>query len=580
MQNFFNNVIKFVGGRRQVLATSVMVGSLFLSACGGGSASSSNDNTSTPSSPSSTPSTPPPVVSRQDAVRFLEQSSFGPTPSEIARVQSMGISAYIDDQLKQPATGYTGFSYAPPKPAANCTRSSTDPTSAASLCARDTYSLFQVRRQFFMNALSGSDQLRQRVAYALSQIMVVSGKVVYKAYGMADYQNILLNDAFGNYRKLLMDVTLSPVMGRYLDMVNNSKATATSSPNENYAREVMQLFSIGVNKLNLDGTLQKDAQGNPIPTYDQNVIKGYAALFTGWTYPPLNGATSTWPNPQNYDGAMVLNADHHDTNAKLILNNVTLPAGQTGDEDLKAGIDAIFNDPNVGPFICKRLIQHLVTSNPSPAYVARVATVFNDNGQGVRGDLSAVIKAILLDPEARGDNVTNASFGYLRDPALFITTLLRNLGGQSDGVYASYQAAAMGEPIFTSPSVFNFFPPDYHIAVNHLEGPEFGILSAPTVVDRANFVYQLVYDGGAPADPSVTGSIGTFINLSGFASEANDANTLVEALNQRMMHGRLSSAAQAIIVNAVNSIDPANLTARVQMAVYLISTSQQYQVVQ
>lgn len=555
-----------LGHMRAFVATSVIASTLVLGSCGGGSNTSSGETNSNP------------VVSRQDAERFLEQSSFGPTQGEIARVQSMGIAAYIDDQLKQPATRYTGFSYAPPKPQADCTRNSTDPTSAASLCARDTYTLFQVRRQFFMNALNGKDQLRQRVAYALSQIMVVSGKVINNAYGMADYQNMLLNDAFGNYRQLLMDVTLSPVMGRYLDMVNNSKPTATTSPNENYAREVLQLFSIGVNQLNIDGTLKTDAHGDPIPTYDQNVIKGYSALFTGWTYPPLPGTTSGWRNPQNYDGKMVLDDSHHDTDAKLILNN-TLPAGQTGDVDLNEGIDAIFKDPNVGPFFCKQLIQHLVTSNPSPAYVARIATVFNDNGQGVRGDLSAVVKAILLDPEARGDTSTDPDFGYLRDPALFITTLMRNLDGKSDGVYLANAASAMGEPIFTPASVFNFFPPDHHINVNHLLGPEFDILSAPSVITRANFVYQMIYGGGVAADTTVTDSIGSFIDLSGLTPNAADANMLVDTLNKQMMHGQLSDAARAIIINAVNSIDSANLTARVQMAVYLIATSQQYQVV-
>jgi uncharacterized protein (DUF1800 family) len=397
---------------------------------------------------------------------------------------------------------------------------------------------------------------------------------------MAAYQDMLLRNAFGNFRDLLNDVTLSPVMGVYLNMVNNVKADPSSgtTPNENYARELLQLFSIGTDMLNIDGSVQTDAQGHPIPAYNEDVIEGYAYLFTGWTFPPRPGAISQWSNPINYEGAMVSFASHHDPGSKLILQGRVLPGGQTPEQDLADGLDAVFNHPNVGPFIGKQLIQHLVTSNPSPQYITRVATVFNNNGQGVRGDMRAVIRAILLDPEARGDTKIDPNYGHLREPVLFMTSILRNLGGQSDGVYLASQARRIQQDLFTPPSVFNYFPPIYVIPGTTSLGPEFGIQDAITSLNRANFVYQLVYGGGAAADATVTGSTGTSLDLSSYQSSAANAETLVELLNQRMMHGTLSPVASATIAQAVNAVPATDSINRVRMAVYLLASSQQYQV--
>ena len=359
----------------------------------------------------------PPVVSQADAARMIEQSSYGVTASDVAQVTNSGYDSYLNTQFSAAPTGYNGFFYVPHTAGINCKSDSAAPTGPASLCARDNYTLFQVQRQFFQNALTGSDQLRQRVAFALSQIFVVSGTEIYEAYGMAAYQNMLLRNAFGNFRDLLQDVTLSPVMGNYLDMVNNDKANLASgtTPNENYARELLQLFSIGLNLLNPDGTEQLDSQNRPIPAYSEDIVEGYAYLFTGWTYPPRPGSASRWTNPINYEGDMVSFAAHHDTAPKLILQDRTLLSGQTAVQDLTDGLDAVFNHPNVGPFIGKQLIQHLVTSNPSPQYVERVASVFNNNGKGVRGDLRTVVRAILLDSEARGDYRTGPNDGHLRE---------------------------------------------------------------------------------------------------------------------------------------------------------------------
>ena len=550
---------------------SIAIAALALAACGGGGGSSSSNGIGTGTTP---------IVSQADAARLLEQSSFGATAQDIAHLQSVGFDAYLDEQFAAAPTGYSGFAYVSNKSPANCSYDAAAPTGPASLCHRDKYSLFQVQRQFFRNALSGSDQLRQRVAFALSQIFVVSGVKINRAYGMAAYQNMLLQDAFGNFRALLNDVTLSPVMGYYLDMVNNVKANPAlgTSANENYARELLQLFSIGTDLLNIDGSVQTDGQGHSIPAYNQDVIKGYAKVFTGWTYPPRPGAISQWGNPTNYEGTMVSFASHHDSGSKLILQGRVLPGGQTPEQDLADGLDAVFNHPNVGPFIGKQLIQHLVTSNPSPQYITRVAAVFNDNGQGVRGDLRAVIRAILLDPEARGDGNSDPNYGHLREPVLFMTSMLRNLGGQSDGVYLRSQAKSMQQDLFTPPSVFNYFPPSYVIPGLTTLGPEFGIQDAISALNRANFVYQLVYGDGAAADPTVTGSTGTSLDLSSYQSSAANADTLVELLNQRMMHGTLSPVASATIAQAVNAVSATDSINRVRMAVYLLASSQQYQV--
>ena len=550
----------------------VIGAALIVSACGGGGPGAT--------APSAPPPPPAATVTATDAARLLDQATFGVTASDVSKVQSSGIDAYISAQLALPATQYTGYSYTPHTAPANCKSDGSNPPDAASLCARDQYSAFQVQRDFFTHALNNPDQLRQRVAFALSQIMVVSSVEIYEAYGLADFQNILLNDALGNYRTLLQDVTLSPTMGHYLDMANSDQTNPANGtvPNQNYAREVLQLFSIGLVELNQDGSLQLDATGAPIPTYAPPTIEGFAALFTGWTYPPLSGASSNWTNPINFDGQMVAFPNHHQAGTKLLLNGYTVPAGQTPDQDLANGLDNIFNHPNVGPFIGKQLIQHLVTSNPSPAYVARIAAVFADNGQGIRGDLSAVVRAILEDEEAR-DPAPAAVFGHLREPALFITAAMRSLGGQSDGVLLRSASSAMGQPIFSPETVFNFYPPSYQIPGTQTTAPEFGIQNAATALARSNFVNTVILQGGAAPNSSVAGSTGTSIGLSAFTG-ANDNAAMIQSLNQTLMHGSLSSDAGAIILTAANaaatnSSDP---IAPVRAAAYLILTSGQYQV--
>ena len=547
-----------------------------LAACGGG-----GGNTADSPMPAATPTPIPAPVGATDAARLLEQATFGVTASDVAHVQSVGIDAYINEQLTYAPTQYTGYSYTPHTAPVGCMGDGSNPPDASSLCARDQYTPFQVQRDFFTHALNNPDQLRQRVAFALSQIMVVSSVEIYEAYGLADYQNVLLNDALGNYRTLLQDVTLNPAMGHYLDMANSDETNPQNGtvPNQNYAREVLQLFSIGLVALNPDGTQQLDASGAPIPTFDGATIEGFASVFTGWTYPPLPGANSQWTNPINLVGTMVAFPDHHQSGTKALLNGYTVPANQTPAQDLANALDNIFNHPNVGPFISQQLILHLVTSNPSPAYVARVAAVFANNGQGVRGDLSAVVRAILTDAEARGAAPTTNVFGHLREPALFITSTVRSLGGQSDGVLLRSASSAMGQPMFSPDTVFSFYPPSYQIPGTQTVAPEFGIDNAATALARANFINTVIMHGGATPDPTVTGSTGTTINLTPLSSAANNT-ALIAQLNQTLMHGSLPSDASNIILAAANSVAVSSTDplAVARAASYLILTSAQYQV--
>ncbi|HEY6643144.1 DUF1800 domain-containing protein [Povalibacter sp.] len=574
---------------------------LFTSACGGGgsaSTSPSNSGTPTPGAPAA-PSAPAPAdpqsdpgpaqpedvwqpptdatAQRRDALRFLNQSTFGATKGDLAEVQAIGYDAFIEQQFAIERTGYNGFTYLSSAAPTECRNSASVPNSPQSLCNRDHYSLFEVQRQFFANAMAGRDQLRQRVAFALSQIFVVSGTEVTHAAGMAGYQNLLLDHAFGNYRELLEAVTLSPVMGAFLDMVNNPKSSASRQPNENFARECLQLFSIGTQLLNPDGSVRIDASGTPLPAYDQDVVDAFARAFTGWTFAPTDGAMSRWTNPSNFIEPLVAIEAQHDLTGKTLLKGVTLPAGQSAQQDLRAALDVIFQHPNVAPFIGQRLIQHLVTSNPSPAYVGRVAAVFEDNGHGVRGDLRAVVRAILLDPEARGSREDDHDFGRLKEPAFFMTGLLRGLGGQSDGVYLRAQAVGMGQNIFTAPSVFNYYSPLNVVRGTDLLGPEFGIYDSNRALLRAEFVYQMFYAGGAKPQSTVVRSTGTSVDLTSLSAVAT-LPQLLDELDVRLMAGRLSMPARQIVLRATEALDRNDAREHVRMAAYLLAVSPQYQV--
>jgi uncharacterized protein (DUF1800 family) len=515
-----------------------------------------------------------PLTSAQ-AARFLQQSTWGPTSELISRVQLYGIDRFLQEQFAAPMSSYPTLPLVAGTPPDNC------PANTA--CRRDNYTLYPVQARFFTNALYGEDQLRQRVAFALHQIFVVSGIDIGQGYPsrFTPYLQVLDRNAFGNFRQLLYEITLNAAMGNYLDMANNTR----TSPNENYAREVLQLFSIGLYRLNPDGSQMRDAQGQTIPTYDQTVVNGFAKVFTGWTF-----AAAQTPGITNYiDPMRVATPSNHDLTAKTLLRGVTLPAIPTATvasvtKDLNDGLDNIFQDPNVGPFIGRQLIQHLVTSNPSPAYISRITGVFNNNGSGVRGDLKAVVKAILLDPEARNKNNQDLVSGHLMHPALFITNLLRAFNAraangidESDG-YIDPQSVNMGMDVFSPPSVFSYFSPSGGVPGTAFRGPEFALLNTSTALRRANFVNTLVFSrinvgSGYPFNPN-----GTSLDFSAYRSMAADPELLVGTLNALMMAGQMSSDMRNTIITAVKAVASTNPLKRVRTAAYLIATSSQYQV--
>jgi uncharacterized protein (DUF1800 family) len=409
---------------------------------------------------------------------------------------------------------------------------------------------------------------------------------------------------------MLFDVTLNPGMGEYLNMRGNSVVSLTNpTPNENYAREIMQLFSIGVDTLNQDGTPALDAQGNRIPSYDQTTITNLARVFTGWDLDPatkVSGVDGTTAVP-NWQDPMLpqSNRNRYDTNQKTLLvdirgpNPVVIPAcanctNNTANTQayavtsLNAAIDNLFFHPNTGPFVCIQMIHQLVTSNPSPAYVGRCAAAFADNGGGVRGDLKAVITSILLDPEARGDVKTDPNYGHLREPVLLMTSVLRAFNAtdssKTDGVLVAQGAtnfsSSLGQIVFNPPTVFSYFPADFGLPGTTLIGPEFGILDTSTSYARSNFMNTLfLTNTGVPGIPTGTNRpIGTKIDYSTFQALAGNPQQLVDALNARLMHGTMSAQMNASIVAAVNGISSGDPGGRTRTAIYLVASSSQYQV--
>jgi len=514
-----------------------------------------------------------------DMVRLLEQATFGPSAAALDHVRSVGVSAFIEEQLAAPASQYPVYPFFPFNKPDSCVNATSPPYDADSFCARDNYTLFQLQRQFFIQGATAADQLRQRVAFALSQLFVISGVEggLNQPYGMAEYQQMLRNYAFDNFENLLTRVTLHPTMGKYLDMANNNKPTNGVQPNENYAREIMQLFSIGTVQLNLDGTPVLDASGKPVPTYDQSQITGFAHVFTGWSYPPQPGQIAKFNNVPYFVGQMQAFASNHDTSSKQLLGAMA-PAGLTAEADLANAIHNIFMHPNVGPFISAQLIQKLVTGNPSPAYIARVATVFNDNGSGVRGDMKAVVRAILNDPEARGDLKIDPAYGKLREPVLYLLNTLRAFDGQSDGVYFQRVGGSLLQNVFNSPSVFNFYPPDYTVPATTALGPEFAIQNTSTALTRMNTANTMIFSAQIAPENTVIGATGTSLSMASLQALANDPAAMAAQLDALLLHGTMSQAMKNAIVTAVNAIPATDPLNRARTAAYLVSTSSQYQV--
>lgn len=455
------------------------------------------------------------------AVRLLEQATFGPTPAEITRVRQIGAANWIDGQLAMPAT-----------PIANG-GDSIDP----------------VRDAWFLAMGNAPDQLRQRMVFALSQVFVVSAQKNQTGKEITPWLQTLSKHAFGNFGDLLREMTLNPAMGKYLALGHSRAPT----PNEDFAREAMQLFTIGLVELNLDGSPRLSATGRTIPTYGPARIGEFARALSGW------GFASGY---EDMSAPLVAREAYHDRRAKTLLNGVVLPAGQTAAQDLDGVMNNLLQHPNVAPFISLRLIRHFVTSNPSRAYVQRVATVFRQSG----GQLGSTLKAVLLDPEAR--NAPGLDAGHLRDPLLHTLSLVRALGGQViSGRTLFWEYGLMGQLPAQAPSVFSFYSPLAPLPdKSGLTGPEFQIYSGSHAVRRANFVLALL-DG--------TLASALRVDLAPFLSVAQDPQALVALVERTLLQGRLNATARQAIGEAVVKVS-SDMKQRVLTALYLTAITGDY----
>ena len=557
-----------------------------------------------------------------DAARLLGQATFGPTPADIVHLRLVGYASWLNEQFA--ATASTQTQYLDWVATTFPDEYLSDDTRLEIWSINSAGTPDPSRSGYPANARN--DQLRQRVAFALSEIFVVSnsnGTLAYEPWALASFYDMLAADAFGNYRSLLENVTRHPAMGIFLSSIQNQKADPQQNihPDENYAREVNQLFSVGLNQLNLDGTL-KLAGGQPIPTYDQTTVRGFAAVFTGWDWNNVgcsdDGSTSYlcctadtyfYCGPTSYDDPpwqqpmQPVEAYHDDTSDKQLLNypgvalaNGVLMHGGDAQAELTAALDNIFEHPNVAPFIATRLIQHLVTSNPTPAYVQRVAQVFNDDGAGVRGNLKAVVRAVLLDPEARYGQWQLADvFGKLREPLLKATHLWRALTARSGsgrignlGTYPEIESQ-YGQAPLRSPTVFNFFKPEFsqpgEVQARGLFSPEFQILSDTTIVATSNNLFYQVFCYYTGSDRCYDSDASDTLQMDYAADAAlavaNPAQ-LVDDYNLLLMAGQMSPFMRDVLVTRLNDLtDDSNGDLgrqRVQHALYLIMNSPEYSI--
>ena len=491
-----------------------------------------------------------PVMSAAAAVRFLEQSTFGPTPALTNQLQQTGFDTLLKGQFSAPPSTY-------PAPAVGDT------------------DLSKVQRAFFKNAVNDSDQLRQRMAFALNELWVIGSNKVNDPVGYSNYMQALTTDGLKNYYNVMKDITLTPAMGHWLDMVNNDKPGTGHHANENYARELMQLFTLGLEQLNPDGTSVVDGSGVPIPTYTQDDVMALGRSFTGWTYPTQPGQTLMKHNEEFYGGPLVAFESNHDGGAKTFLGQ-SVAAGQSAGQELDNVLTIIFNHPNLSPFVAKQLIEKLVTSNPSPGYVQRVAQAFssgkfNSYGSGQRGDMQAVAAAILLDPEARrGDSSSTAAAidGKLREPIVMEVAVARAFNAATDGSGFTNSAQSMSQGLFNSPSVFNFFPPSRLIPQTTTNGPEFAIFNTNTSLARVNFINSVVYNQL---------SSNTKLDFSPVMN-AGTPDQMLAWLDTQLLHGTMSDSMKQSILTAVNANGATDTNNQAKTAIYLVLSSSQYQV--
>ena len=542
-----------------------------LAACGGGDeagvASASGDSAQKAASSQ--------AISAEQAARFLHQAQFSSTDDEIEQVRNKGYAGWLDAQMAQPMT-QSGWDWL---------ISRGYNSAAGNILDNDAYADFMVWYQL----MQASDAMRKRVALALSEIMVVSTTSIEGescSFAMAAYWDLLNRHAFGNYRTLLGAIALNPAMGLFLNTLNNQKEDAATGrqPDENFAREVMQLFTIGLYQLNMDGTPRLGANGRPIETYGMNDVSNLARVFTGYVLDPTGHVKGT--KPERYRNPMIIKANQHSTLDASFLG--TTIAGSTPPaQKLAMALDTLFNHPNTAPFIARQLIQRLVSSAPTPAYVGRVAAVFANNGAGVRGDLAAVVKALLLDPEARRDPAqAPPTWGKLREPIVRCVQWVRTFGAAPKNGAAwlmedqSDPSEGLGQSPLRSPSVFNFFrpgyvPPNTALASTGQSAPEFQITNETTVASYINFMEGAISDG-------IDGDKNTKIRVENYTREmalVDDPKALVNRLNLLLAGGQLSSATLATISGAIATIGSKSnygRKTRVWGAILLVMTCPEY----
>jgi uncharacterized protein (DUF1800 family) len=519
---------------------------------------------------SSIPKRPP---DRGEVVRFLAQASFGADPELIDQVVALGIGGWMDQQLNHPTKTLT-------------TSTMTGQTSA-------TYFVLWWGTGWWKAAMTGPDQLRLRTANALSQILVVSTSgndfIRGNSYTQADYYDIFINHAFGNYRNILEEVTYSNQMGFYLSHLYNRKSDPAINrfPDENFAREIMQLFTIGLWELNPDGTRKRDQDGGPIPTYDNNTIMEMAKVFTGFGF---GGATATnffspVSGSNHYRDPMKMWDDQHEPGEKHIVNGVVIPAGQTGHEDVADALDALCDHPNIGPFISRLLIQRFTSSNPSPDYIRRVSAAWTDNGSGSRGDLKAVMDAILMDPEARVPEARGDASGKVREPFLRMVALARAFKARNTRnpptfpVWQGNFPGDLGQLPLSAPSVFNFYLPDHRpsgeIRERGLFAPELEIATADRMIRTDNQLRYIITNGVYPLTGQAADTlVCDFTQALALAESTAMVPALVDHLDELLTWGAMSPSTRSAVISATTS--QTTPTLRVQTAVHLIVESPEF----
>lgn len=550
---------------------AALVAAAALAACGGGGGGGDGGAEDPPFVPvvdfSTAGYTQLDAGSDEEAARFLQQAQFSSTRDEIAALRREGYPMWLARQFQQPQKS-SGLAW----------------LNARGYGVNDSnnyyFNTYPADFMIWSQLLSGPDMMRKRCALALSELCVSSmssAEFTWRQYGYGSWWDMLMRNAFGNFRTLLEDVTLHPAMGYFLNTKGNQKENPSTGrvPDENYAREVMQLFTIGLVELNLDGT-PKMSGGKPIDSYTQDDVTNLARVFTGWDFDTSDGVRITPPG-QSYTiesaaftvKPMSLRENRHSTLEARFLGT-TVPAGTPGREALKIALDTLFNHPNVGPFVARQMIQRLVTSNPSPAYVQRVAQKFNDNGKGERGDMKALWIAILLDDEARGAaTLSSNSFGKLREPMLRFIQWARSFSVTSAaGSWKIFDLSnggtQLGQSPLRSPSVFNYFRPGYvppgtDMAAADATAPEFQLVNETSVGGYLNFMQGVIERGincPNPAVPQAAYNNYAYDVRANYSRElalVTDAAALVDHLNLVLAAGRLSPATRTTMVNALQA---------------------------